>query len=113
MINLLVVLVAPTSAPSAAAVAVTTGHEASRPEDARAAAAQDGLQFGGLELRRVALPEMRHHPERGTITIEITEATVVALYLSGCAFLIGGLWIGCVIWQRQATKRPAEACECA
>ena len=55
---------------------------------------------------------MKHRPDRGTVTIEITEETVVTLYLSGCAFFIGGLWIGVVVWQQQA-KRPVEACECA
>ena len=116
MINLLVVLAAPTPAPTATATAmadVPTGHDISRAEGSHAAtAATEGPQIGGLELWRIALPEMRHHPERGTITIEITEATVVALYLSGCAFFIGGLWIGCIIWQRQA-KQLTEACECA
>ncbi|KAL3929453.1 MAG: hypothetical protein SGPRY_001956 [Prymnesium sp.] len=70
------------------------------------------IRLGGLEMRKIAFPEMKHHADRGVLTIEVTESTIVALYLSGCAVFIGGLWMGCLIWQQQA-KRPVEKCECA
>ena len=54
---------------------------------------------------------VRHNLETRTVTIEMTEETVLGCYLSGCAFLIGGLIAGCTIWQRSARK--AERCECA
>ncbi|KAL1524469.1 hypothetical protein AB1Y20_019363 [Prymnesium parvum] len=65
-----------------------------------------------LDPQQLALPQLRHDASRRLVTIEMTEATVVALYLSGCAMFIGGLWVGCLLWQRQA-RRPVEACECA
>lgn len=55
-------------------------------------------------LMRVGGIELLHHPDRGTVTIEITEATVMGLYVSGCAFLIGGIALGCVIWQVDRTR---------
>ena len=62
------------------------------------------MQFGGIELS--------HHPERGTVTIEITESTVMVLYLSGCMFLIGGVALGCIIWQVRSCLPPrASAAE--
>ena len=54
--------------------------------------------------------EVRHHADRGSVTIELTESFIVGLYISGCAVLIGGLWIGCVIWQQGHRKEP---CACA
>ena len=55
--------------------------------------------------------ELRHHPEKGTVSIELSEAAVLMLYLSGIAVLISGISLGCCLWQRNQHKRD-EACEC-
>lgn len=49
------------------------------------------MKLGGIELL--------HHPDRGTVTIEISESTVMGLYVSGCVFLIAGVALGIFIWQ--------------
>ena len=54
--------------------------------------------------------ELRHHPEKGTVSIELSEAAVLMLYLSGIAVLISGISLGCCLWQRQHKRE--EACEC-
>ena len=53
-----------------------------------------------------------HNAERRVVTIEMTEEAVVGCYLSGCAFLIGGLIAGCTLWQRSRHTK-SEACACA
>ena len=39
--------------------------------------------------------ELRHHPEKGTVSIELTETAVLMLYVGGLIVLISGLSIGC------------------
>ena len=56
--------------------------------------------------------ELRHHPEKGTVSIELSEAAVLMLYFSGIAVLISGISLGCCLWQRNVQKKKDEACEC-
>jgi len=56
--------------------------------------------------------ELRHHPEKGTVSIELSEAAVLLLYFSGIAVLISGISLGCCLWQRNQQKKKEEACEC-
>ena len=53
-----------------------------------------------------------HNAERRVVMLEMTEEAVVGCYLSGCAFLIGGLIAGCTLWQRSRHTK-SEACACA
>ena len=54
-----------------------------------------------------------HDRTRRVVTIELTENAVLGAYLSGCAFLIGGLIAGCTIFKRQQSQRSTEPCACA
>ncbi len=38
---------------------------------------------------------------------------VMGTYLSGCAFLIGGLIAGCTVYRRHQRQRSTEPCACA
>lgn len=53
---------------------------------------------------------LRHHPNKGTVSIEMSETMVLMLYISGFAILISGLSLGCCLWQRE--QRKQEPCEC-
>ena len=53
---------------------------------------------------------LRHHPDKGTVSLEMSETAVLMLYISGFAILISGLSVGCCLWQRE--QRKQEPCEC-
>ena len=53
-----------------------------------------------------------HSSDRAVVTIELTESAVVFLYLSGCALFIGGLGLGCVLWQRAQKHEPCACHSC-
>ena len=55
---------------------------------------------------------IRHNSTRRVVTIEMSEDAVVGCYLSGCAFLIGGLIAGCTVFKR-SQQRSTEPCACA
>ena len=51
-----------------------------------------------------------HHPDRGTVTIELSEQSVMGLYASGVVFMIGGL-IG--LTRGMQRGRKSDKCECS
>eukprot|EP00967_Tisochrysis_lutea_P046960 scaffold57141_cov33-Tisochrysis_lutea.AAC.1 len=42
----------------------------------------------------------------------MTEAAVLMFYLSGCAFAICGVVVGCTLWQRTHAQAKHEPCQC-
>jgi len=50
--------------------------------------------------------------QRGIVRIEMTEAAVLMFYLSGCAFAICGVVVGCTLWQRTHAQAKHEPCQC-
>ena len=57
--------------------------------------------------------EIAHNATSRVVTIKLSEEAVIGTYLCGCAFLIGGLIVGCTVFKRQQIQRSAEPCACA
>jgi len=55
---------------------------------------------------------VHHDVKRGVVRIEMTEAAVLMFYLSGCAFSICGVLLGCTLWQRNRARHKHEPCHC-
>jgi len=80
------------------------------PVPAAAAAAAAPVEVAGAAPRHLLV---RHDKARRIVTIEVSETAVMAFYMSGCAFIIGGVALGCALWQRTRGGAPKqEPCEC-
>ena len=64
------------------------------------------------DLVQTSHVSVSHSSDRAVVTIELTESAVVFLYLSGCALFIGGLGLGCVLWQRAQKHEPCACHSC-
>jgi len=78
--------------------------------DKAARAASAGASTSARDsLPRTFSITLHHDAAKKTVTIELTEAVVLLFYLSGCAVFIGGLAVGCMLWQR---AKSVEPCAC-
>jgi len=85
-------------------------HAPHTPVPAAAAAAAAPVEVAGAAPRHLLV---RHDKARRIVTIEVSETAVMAFYMSGCAFIIGGVALGCALWQRTRGGAPKqEPCEC-